>query len=385
MYDILIIGAGPAGSNLARLLANDHSNPYKIALVDKRKLNQTIDPYRRKACGGLLSPDAQKMLAKLNLNIPSNILENPQIFKVRSIDFDNHLEQYYQRFYYNMDREKFDRYLFSLIPDHVDQYIGEVVTSIHIKDDIWEVHFNQGQTIIKSKFLVAADGANSLVRRTVLGEYDSPEKYISIQKWYPIASTTPYYTGIFDSEITDYYSWTIQKNNQLILGTALPLNGPHATTPSERLQKFDRLREKTANYLNISLNNPTITEGAFIERSTSIKHLKFASKLSLSSGKKLSMALIGEAAGATSPTSAEGFSYALDTSLKLFESLKQGLESAELRYDLSCDSIRRNILLKHLKSPAMYSKNLRKYVMKSGIGSLKNLPFDLEASHNSLS
>ncbi len=376
MYDILIIGAGPAGSNLARLLSSDNSNHYKVGLVDKRRLDQPVDPHRRKACGGLLSPDAQKMLAKLNLNIPSDILENPQIFKVRTIDFDNSLERYYQRYYYNLDREKFDRYLFSLIPDHIDKHVGDVVSSIHVKDDHWEVHLNQGKTILRAQFLVAADGANSLVRRTVLSEYAKPEKYISIQKWYPIASTTPYYTGIFDSTITDYYSWTIQKGNQLILGTALPLNGPHADTPKERLQKFELLREKTANYLGVSLETPFTTEGAFIERSTSVRQLRFASRLNLSSGGKLSMALLGEAAGATSPTSAEGFSYALDTSLKLYESLKQGLEFAELRYDLSCDHIRRNIFLKNLKSPAMYSKNIRNLVMKSGIGSLKDLSFE---------
>lgn len=384
MYDILIIGAGPAGSNLARLLASDKTNQYKVGLVEKRRLNQPVDPHRQKACGGLLSPDAQKMLAKLGLNIPSNILEDPQIFKVRTIDFDNNLERYYQRYYYNMDREKFDRYLFSLIPESIDKHLGEVVSSIHVNDDHWEVHLNQGKTVLKAKFLVAADGAGSFVRRRVLGEYVSPEKYISIQKWYPIASTTPYYTGIFDSEITDYYSWTIQKGDHLILGTALPLNGPHAKPAQERLQTFDLLREKTANYLGLSLDTPSKTEGAFIERSTSVRQLRFASRLSLSSGEKLSLALLGEAAGATSPTSAEGFSYALDTSLKLYESLIHGLESAELRYDLSCDSIRRNIFLKNLKSPAMYSKNIRKLVMKSGIGSLKELSFNLETSRNSI-
>src|SRR5690606_3436154 len=99
MFDILIIGAGPAVSYLARLFGC--STQYSVCVLEKRRLDQPEDPLRQKACGGLLSPDAQKIMAKLELSLPASVLENPQIFKVRTIDFDNGLERYYPRHYLN--------------------------------------------------------------------------------------------------------------------------------------------------------------------------------------------------------------------------------------------------------------------------------------------
>jgi len=59
MHDIATIGAGPAGSTLARLVADR----YRVMLVDKRQLNANApNPWQQKCCGGLLAPDAQKIL-----------------------------------------------------------------------------------------------------------------------------------------------------------------------------------------------------------------------------------------------------------------------------------------------------------------------------------
>ncbi len=61
MYDIVIIGSGPAGSNLARLIGEK----YKVLLIDKRDLEKVNHKnHINKCCGGLLAPDAQKMIAK---------------------------------------------------------------------------------------------------------------------------------------------------------------------------------------------------------------------------------------------------------------------------------------------------------------------------------
>lgn len=72
-----------------------------------------------KCCGGLIAPDAQQMLAKFGLGVPKEVLQTPQLFAVRTIDFDNSLERYYQRHYINIDRYQFDKWLLSIVPAEV--------------------------------------------------------------------------------------------------------------------------------------------------------------------------------------------------------------------------------------------------------------------------
>ena len=88
-YDIIIIGAGPSGSNFARLC---NSNSYRVLLVDGSE-------GRQKVCGGLLSPDAQDILARYGLTLPSELLASPQIFSVKTVDLSDGYVRYYRRNY----------------------------------------------------------------------------------------------------------------------------------------------------------------------------------------------------------------------------------------------------------------------------------------------
>lgn len=73
------------------------------------------------------------MIAKLGLGLPKDILVDPQLFAVRTIDLNNNLERLYQRFYFNMDREKFDRWLVSIIPSSIDKRFNSIFKSfVHI-------------------------------------------------------------------------------------------------------------------------------------------------------------------------------------------------------------------------------------------------------------
>jgi flavin-dependent dehydrogenase len=365
MFDITIVGAGPAGSNLARLLAQQ--TQLKICLIDKRPL-QDEPGIRRKACGGLLSPDAQKLLASQGLTIPVSVLEDPQLFSVRTIDFDNRLENHYQRHYLNMNREKFDRFLFHLVPNWVDKRQG-VLYDAKKRDSHWTLHLRRpspfqsretsalkanGDSAVESiqtKMIVAADGANSFLRRRFAPDSAKPKQYISLQKWYPLHASMPYYTGIFDSEVTDYYSWTIQKDDHIILGTAIPVgDSVH--------ERFEILRQKVETHLQVPLREESRTEGAFIERIPHVNQLLW---------EKDGIFFVGEAAGAASPTSAEGFSYSLQSSFYLAHALSGKVKNPARTYKRSCKKIALKLLAKQVKSPAMYHLGIRKWVMKSKI------------------
>ena len=59
-----------------------------------------------KPCGGLLSEDAQRSLARYDITLPKDVLVDPQIFSVKAIDLEAGLVRHYQRTYLNMDKRQ---------------------------------------------------------------------------------------------------------------------------------------------------------------------------------------------------------------------------------------------------------------------------------------
>jgi len=173
MYDLAIIGAGPAGATLARLVGEN----YQVLLVDKRSL--PADPYHisaGKCCGGLLAPDAQRLLSRLGLGLPRKVLVEPQIFVVRAVDLTTGLSRYYQRFYMNMDRARFDAWLRRLIPPAVDMRLGCQLVGFTRRSDYFELNLKEGGKLRheRVKVLVGADGAYSKVRRLAFPNHPLP-------------------------------------------------------------------------------------------------------------------------------------------------------------------------------------------------------------------
>ena len=79
------------------------------------------------------------------------------------------------------------------------------------------------------------------------------------------------------------------------------------------------------------------------------------------------LALLGEAAGWISPSSAEGLSYAFRSALMLAEALGTTPHDFEKRYYRMTRPLRVNIFLKNLKSHVIFNPLIRKAVMKSGL------------------
>ena len=351
MYDIVIVGAGPAGANLARLIGNQH----KVLLMDKRDLENESSSKPAKCCGGLLAPDAQKMIAKLGLGIPKEVLVDPQLFAVRAIDLTNHLERLYQRFYFNMDRERFDKWLVSLLPSDVERKFGSLFKDFSEMPGGYEIryHHNGREKMLKTRIIVGADGAFSKLRRCIGNDVQPPETYVAIQEWLECSDPMPYFTAVFDEEISDFYSWIIPKGDHLLLGSAL--------RPGENpWEKFDMLKTKLTGQ-GFLLHEKTKTEGAYIYRPRRPSQLYTG---------RDGLALVGEAAGAISPSSAEGISYALKSSLYLAQSLQGGLDGFLDRYKRKVKDIRINLCMKNVKSPAMYHPAIRRWIMKSGLLSI---------------
>ena len=352
MYDVAIVGAGPAGSTLARLIGDK----YRVLLLDKRPLvTSTQSTTFAKCCGGLLAPDAQKMLSKLGLGLPKSVLLGPQLFVVRAIDIQQRLEKYYQRYYINVDRGRFDDWLRSMVPESVDIKLGWRFKSYEKENDHFKMEFihNNRLCFEKARILVGADGASSTIRKQALPRRAFPRSYFAIQEWVEADSQMPYFSTLFDREITDHYCWTIPKGNYLVIGAAL--------RPKEAAyDKFTLFKKKLKDW-GFRFGKTTRREGAFILQPMRIKQLSTGTK---------GIALLGEAAGWISPSSAEGISYAFRSALILAHVLRKALDNFEDHYYRKTKKLRRNIFLKGLKSHFIFNPYLRKMVMRSGLNSM---------------
>lgn len=352
MYDVIIVGAGPSGATLARLIGEK----YRVLVIEKRDFNKKHFFSRDKSCGGLVAPDAQMMLARFGLGIPKNVLQSPQIFAVRVLDFDNSLERYYQRNYINIDRYSFDKWIASLIPDKVRIKYNCLFKSFSVEDSGVTVKFiKDGKEYEeKARIIVGADGANSKIRREVFEKEIQPKQYITIQEWYKKETNIDYHSAIFDREITDFYSWIIPKDDAIIVGSALDPN-------SNVVEKFKLLKDKLKKK-GFIFEDKIKARGAYLVRPTNINQLLTGN------GK---VALIGEAAGFISPSSAEGLSYSFRSALALSKAINEDFSRYDKLYKSYTRSLSGNIILKNLKIPFMYNKSLRKLVIKSALASLK--------------
>jgi geranylgeranyl reductase len=362
MYDVVIVGAGPAGSTLARML----DKKYKVLIIDKRPFD--ISDMDEKCCGGLLAPDAQKMLAELGLGVPKSVLSGPQMFSVKTLDFDNDLVRYYQRFYINVNRNLFDKWLFDLIPDHVDKKINCCYKGYTIQEGTYKVTLkvreydknssrmamSDDNLVVRTKILIGADGGNSAIRHQAFIGRPQPDTYLSIQKWYKTPRTMPFYTSIFDSSITDFYSWLIQKDQQLLIGTAIQ-KGKNPNTQYNRL--IDRLVKE-----GYEIGEPVKQMGTVILRTRKTKQIQLT---------KDGIGLIGEAAGLISPSSAEGISYAIKSAVYMADAINQKSVTFQKKYTKACIGIKRNIWFKNIKTMVIYNRFFRKLVMLSKILALK--------------
>ena len=353
MYDIAIIGAGPAGATLARRLGSQ----YRVLLVDRRRMDlDPADSPVSKLCGGLLAPAAQRELARQGLGIPQAVIAGPQLFAVRTLDLAAELERLYQRFYVNVDREAFDRWLVSLVPESVERCFGWSLIRLELDAEAPTLHFTTaqgGRASVRTRFVIGADGANSAVRRFAYPDEPSPKRYVGVQALLSAPGAGAHYGAYFDSRITDFYGWTVPKGDHLLVGAAMPSSGAVASG-------FEQFLE-TLRAHHLVGGSELTRDAAPIARPTQPWHLLTGY------GRIL---LAGEAAGFISPSSAEGISYALRSGANLARAFSFGTQSVPDRYMAASWPLAAIIGVKAAKSGIIYGPAVRRAVMRSGIAAI---------------
>lgn len=368
-FDVIIIGAGPAGSTLARLVSGIAG--LKTALIDARSLDCAYAGTGRiKSCGGLMAPDAQKALACLDMDLPGRLLVSPQLFSVRTLDVPSGLERHYQRFYLNVDREAFDRWLFAAVGSRVCTFPGVTVKKLCTDGNGYTVICDSG-VHLSGRFIVGADGASSLVRRVLFPEM-RVQRYVSIQERFALRMPNPHFAAFFDPAVTDYYGWGLPKGDEYLVGAAIPAAAGAA-------DKFALFKERLQPF-GYDLTAPLRRETTLLLRPEG-----FVPSGVHASG---TACLLGEAGGYVSPSSAEGFSYAFRTAAFFYQSIlaaRAPISSHSFFPEVCRLHARRMLPLrvslwgKSLKKVVLYHPALRRLIMRSGVQSLNRIHAESKA------
>jgi len=282
-YDVVVIGAGPAGATLAYELGKKGIG---VLVLEKEKLP------RYKCCAGGVTSKAAKLL---DFDI-SAVAEDVICEVAFAFNLGNpFLGQHSEPLIYTVMRDAFDRFLMqraqrlgAMLMD------GQRVTQIQLGGD--SVEISTADSTFRSRLVVGADGAYSIVARELsmnrgLDYITAIESEIvvaedDLAKW---KSRVRIDLGV----IPGGYAWVFPKRGQLSIGA-----GCHAS----RARHLNRNYQKFLNSLSIGNYTiarsgshliPTCTEGRLVWQDRAL--------------------LLGDAAGLTDPLTGEGIYNAIQS------------------------------------------------------------------------
>lgn len=216
MYDVIVVGAGPAGCTAAKTLAD---KGHKVLLIEKLRIP------RYKSCSGqLIRKSIDLVEAYYGEPIPTSVMCVPTENRGMIFTDDRGKSFQFVQAGLNVWRSAFDKWL----ADKAAQSGAEVrdntmALSCEEKDGFVSVILKNEHTTYteRAKYVIDAEGVVGTLKRKLLGVIP---KYITTYQTYNQGSVDldyHFFYAYLQPELSEYDAWFNVKDNQLVLGIAL--------------------------------------------------------------------------------------------------------------------------------------------------------------------
>lgn len=294
MYDVAIVGAGPAGSAAATILSK---KGYNTIILEKKKLP------REKVCGGAVSVQCTNLLKKLGVTIDKVSLQRYDGFCVNYGDIKAKCD-IGTKMGWGVYRKDFDYLLLTNAQKSGATVYNREVTGFEDKGKYVKIFTNKG--VIKAKLLLGADGVRSIIRKKLDIDYDKTKLGFCLETE---VKTSPSRMDQFNnmleldfSYFKEGYAWAFPKKDG---GTVNIGIGGYLDAVQDDKTKIKELLYQYIKDLNITQDMESINvKGALLPFGGSVDIFGKGNAI-----------LLGDAAGLVSPLSGEGIAYALESGI----------------------------------------------------------------------
>lgn len=215
MYDVIVVGAGPAGSTAAKTLAD---KGHKVLLVEKFKMP------RYKSCSGQLIKKSMDLVQEYyGEPVPISTMCVPTENRGMIFTDDKGKSFRFEQDGLNVWRSSFDKWL----ADKAAQSGAEVrdhtaVLSCVEENGIVTVTLKGKQTYTEqAKYVIDAEGVIGTLKRKLLG---GDPHYITTYQTYNEGSIDldyHFFHAYLQPELSEYDAWFNVKDNRLVLGVSV--------------------------------------------------------------------------------------------------------------------------------------------------------------------
>jgi geranylgeranyl reductase family protein len=311
-FDVLIVGAGPAGSFAAERLAKGGA---RVALFDGRPEGEP------KACGGGVTAKALKAWPHL-LGAVGRTVNELEMYSPSGKRLHLQLDEPFAIY----SRVAFDSYLRDRARDAGAKVLFEKVSPKGIKraesgDGVWRIS-GQNNSEWSARFLVAADGANSAIAKKFAGPLEASDMEVAFGYRTPLPDSGEAPTVIAFLPRWVGYAWAFPRLDHISFGIATTQDAFEHKALDQLLWQFMtgyyRQREDgAANIWKKLKDNEPRTR--LIEKNLRATAERYAARIPGLADKTWDTrhacgdgwALLGDAAGFADPVTGEGIYYAL--------------------------------------------------------------------------